>query len=153
MKKLNSAFITTLILLLGFSVNASAEVRAEGAWVRGTVSQQKATGAFMTLQSSKATQLISASSPSADVVEVHEMIMEGNMMKMRALPALNIPANAPVQLKPGSYHIMLMNLKKPLKEGESVAISLNFIDADKLKHTVDVLAPVRAMTMQHHDMH
>ena len=137
---------TTIFASLLLSTAAFAEVTIDGAWVRGTVSQQKATGAFMTIKSSKATQLVSASSPSADVTEVHEMVMDGNVMKMRAMTSLNIPANSPVELKPGSYHIMLMNLKKPLAEGEKVAITLNFADADKQKQTLEIQAPVRPMT-------
>ena len=146
---------STLFAVLTAAVlpsHAFADVSVDGAWVRGTVSQQKATGAFMTLKSNKTTQLISAASPVAEVVEVHEMVMDGNMMKMRALPKLDIPANTPVELKPGSYHIMLMGLKKPLVDGEKVPLTLSFENAAKQKETLEVQAVVRPMTqmpMQH----
>jgi copper(I)-binding protein len=131
-----------------------ADVSVDGAWVRGTVAKQTATGAFMTLKTAKATQLISAASPIAEVVEVHEMVMDGNMMKMRAMPKLDIPANTPIELKPGSYHIMLMGLKKPLVDGEKVPLTLSFENTAKQKEILEVQAIVRPMTqmpMQHHN--
>ncbi|MEY4592469.1 MAG: hypothetical protein RIR18_1364 [Pseudomonadota bacterium] len=149
--KLISALFATFATLT-LASQAFAEVSVDGAWVRGTVAKQTATGAFMTLKTAKATQLISAASPVAEVVEVHEMVMDGNMMKMRALPKLDIPANTPVELKPGSYHIMLMSLKKPLVDGEKVPLTLHFENAAKQKETLEVNAVVRPMTqmpMQH----
>ena len=145
MKRLHTTLLCTL---LATSLPAMAEVTAEGAWVRGTVAKQTATGAFMTLKSNKATQLVSASCPVAGVTEVHEMAMEGNVMKMRAMAALDVPANTPVELKPGSYHIMLMSLKRPLEAGEKVPVTLTFVDAAKKKETLEVQAEVRVMTAQ-----
>ena len=149
---MHTKLISALLAALALSSHAFADVIAEGAWVRGTVAKQTATGAFMTLKTAKATQLISAASPVAEVVEVHEMVMDGNMMKMRALAKLDIPANTPVELKPGSYHIMLMGLKKPLVDGEKVPLTLNFENAAKQKEKLELQAEVRPMTqmpMQH----
>jgi hypothetical protein len=80
------------------------------------VAQQKATGAFMQIVSQQGGRLVQASSPVAAVVEIHEMTMENNVMKMRAIPGLDLPAGKPVDLKPGGYHVMLMDLK-PLLSG------------------------------------
>lgn len=91
----------------------AAPVAAEGAWARASVPGQKATGAFMRLTASEATRLVRAESPAAGVTEVHEMKMEGDVMKMRAVPALDLPAGKAVELKPGGYHVMLMDLKAP----------------------------------------
>jgi periplasmic copper chaperone A len=149
--KLISVLFATFATLT-LASHAFADVSVDGAWVRGTVAKQTATGAFMTLKTAKATQLISAASPVAEVVEVHEMVMDGNMMKMRAMPKLDIPANTPVELKPGSYHIMLMGLKKPLVDGEKVPLTLNFENAAKQKEKLEIQAEVRPMTqmpMQH----
>ena len=149
---MHTKLISALLAALALSSHAFADVSAEGIWVRGTVAKQTATGAFMTLKTAKATQLISAASPVAEVVEVHEMVMDGNMMKMRALAKLDIPANTPVELKPGSYHIMLMGLKKPLVDGEKVPLTLNFENAAKQKEKLELQAEVRPMTqmpMQH----
>ena len=80
----------------------------------------------------------------AGVVEIHEMAMDGNVMRMRAVPALELPAGKAVELKPGGYHVMLMDLKKPLAAGETVPISLVIETAGK-RETVEVKAPVRPM--------
>ena len=127
------------------SLSALAQTSVREAWVRGTVAQQKATGAFMQITSTGGGKLLSVSSPAAGVVEVHEMAMEGNTMKMRALAALDLPAGKAVELKPGGYHVMLMDLKAPLKAGDLVDLSLLIEAADGKRETLLVKAPVRAL--------
>ena len=146
--------IRTLVLLAAIATSglAHAEVTVKEPWVRATVAQQKATGAFMTLTSSGDAKLISASSPLAGVVEVHEMAMEGDVMRMRAVTDLKLPAGKPVELKPGGYHVMLMGLKQPLKAGDTVPVTLVIEGKDQKRETIEVQAPVRALggqMMQH----
>jgi VCBS repeat-containing protein len=133
---------------------AQAQTTVADAWVRGTVAQQKATGMFAKITSASGGKLVAASSPAAGVVEVHEMAMEGTTMKMRALAnGLVLPAGQTVELKPGGYHVMLMDLKQPLKEGETVTVSLVIEGKDGQRETVEVKAPVRplgAAGMQQH---
>jgi copper(I)-binding protein len=74
------------------------------------------------------------------------MTMDGGMMKMRAIPQIALPAGKPVTLGPGGYHVMLMDLAQPLKEGETVPVTLTFADKDGRRTTQDVKAPVRALT-------
>ena len=125
---------------------ALAQTTVKDAWVRGTVAQQKASGAFFQINSASGGKLISASSPMAGVVEIHEMSMDGSTMKMRALPnGLDLPSGKTVELKPGGYHVMLMDLKAPLKAGESVELSLVVEDKDGKKETIAVKAPVRPL--------
>lgn len=124
---------------------AQAQVTVKDAWVRATVPQQKATGAFMQLQSTKDTKLVSASSPLTPNVEVHEMAMQDNVMKMRQVPAIELPAGKVVALKPGSYHVMLMNLQKPVSVGDTVSLTLSFEGKDGKRETVEVQAPVRPL--------
>ncbi len=124
---------------------AQAQVKIEDAWVRGTVAQQKASGAFMRLTPSQDTRLVSASSPVAGVVEVHEMAMDKDVMRMRAVPALALIAGKTTELKPGGYHVMLMDLKQPLKAGDTVPLTLVFEDAAKVRTSQTVQAPVRAL--------
>ena len=124
---------------------AQAQVTVKDAWVRATVPQQKATGAFMQLQSTKDTKLVSASSPLTPNVEVHEMAMQDNVMKMRQVPAIELPAGKVVELKPGSYHVMLMNLQKPVSVGDTVSLTLSFESKDGKRETVEVQAPVRPL--------
>jgi len=121
-------------------------VTAKDAWVRGTVAGQTATGAFLELKASEHAALLSVSSPIAGTVEVHEMSMDKGVMKMRAISRLDLPAGKAVALKPGSYHIMLMDLKQALKKGDSVPLTLKIEGKDKKLSTLEVKAEVRELT-------
>ena len=121
-------------------------VTVKDVWARGTVAGQSATGAFMTLTSGENAALVGASSPVAGVVEVHEMSMDNGVMKMRAVPRLELPAGKSVALKPGGYHIMLMDLKRPLNNGEGLPLVLKLEGKDKKISTLEVKAEVRALT-------
>ncbi len=124
---------------------ASAQVAVKDAWVRATVPQQKATAAFMQLTATQDSKLISVSTPAVPVVEVHEMRMEAGVMKMRAVPSLALPAGKTVALTPGGYHVMLMDLKQPMKAGEAVPLSLVVENATGQRQTIEVRAEVRSM--------
>jgi copper(I)-binding protein len=130
---------------LCFALPAAAQVTVTDPWVRGTVAGQLATGAFMQLKSAKTARLVEARSPVAGVVEIHEMTMENNIMRMRAMPALELPAGRAVELKPGGYHVMLMDLNRQLKEGETVPVTL-VVERDGKRETIEVKAAVRAPT-------
>ncbi|HLO96805.1 MAG TPA: copper chaperone PCu(A)C [Burkholderiaceae bacterium] len=137
--------LLTGLALCAAALAAQAQVTVKDAWVRATVAQQKSTGAFMQLSSAKAVKLVSVSSPVAGVAEVHEMKMDAGVMKMRALEALDLPAGQAVELKPGSFHLMLMELKSAIKEGDTVPLSLVFEGADRKRETVEVKASARGM--------
>lgn len=128
---------------------AIAQVTVNDAWVRGTVAGQSATGAFMQLASAADTTLVAVTSPVARVVEIHSMAHEGGVMKMRAIAVLPVPAGKPVNLAPGGYHVMLMDLVQPLKEGEKVPLTLTFADKSGKKTTQNVTATVRALATAH----
>lgn len=133
-------------LLLALTVLASvahAQVTVDKAWVRTTVAQQTTTGAFMTITSAQGGKLVSATSPVAAAVEVHEMKMDGNVMKMRPVDALPLPAGKPVELKAGAYHMMLTGLKAPVKFGDVVPIRLVIEDAAGKRQTVEVKATAK----------
>jgi copper(I)-binding protein len=114
-------------------------------WVRATVPQQQASGAFMTLVAPRGARLLEARSPVAGVVEIHEMAMVDNVMRMRPITALDLPAGTPVALRPGGYHVMLMSLKQTLVAGETVPITLVIETADRKRETVEVKAPIRPL--------
>jgi copper(I)-binding protein len=127
-------------------------VDVQGSWARATVPGQKASGAFMKLTSPTDATLISVASPVAGVVQVHEMKMDGDVMKMRPLDGgLSLPAGKTVELKPGGYHIMLMDLKVPLVKDTTIPLTLVFMDArgaqtrTELKLPVSVAAPMAHM--------
>jgi len=137
-----------LLVLSGLALAAQlacAQTTVKDPWERGTVVQQKATGAFMQLTSTPGGKLVSAQSPVAGVVEIHEMAMEGSVMKMRAIPGLDLPAGKAVDLKPGGYHVMLMDLKQQLKEGDTVALTLVVEGKGGKRETLEVKAPVKAL--------
>ncbi len=133
-------------LVLGLAASAAAQVSISDAWVRGTVPGQQATGAFMRLRSATGSALVALESPVARRAEIHEMRMEGDVMRMRAVPRLELPAGQVVELKPGGYHVMLMNLNAPLAPGESVPIRLRFQGKDGKPQEVEVKAEVRDLT-------
>lgn len=138
--------LTGLALAL-LTVLASAQpvVKVEKPWVRGTVPGQPATGAFMQLSTTSPLRLVEARSPVAGVVEIHEMAMVGDVMKMRPIAGLDLPVGRTTELKPGGYHVMLMSLKQTLKGGDSVPITLVFQDGSGQRHSQDIVAPVTAL--------
>lgn len=119
-----------------------AAVQVEGAWARATVPGQKGTGAFMSLTAAQATRLVGVASPVAGVAELHEMKMVGDVMKMSAIAGLDLPAGQAVLLKPGSYHLMLMDLKRPLAKDSTVPVTLRFKDAKGVESQLEVFLPV-----------
>jgi len=132
------------------AVNPAAAVQAQGAWARATVAGQKGTGAFMKLSSPVALRLVRAESPVAGVVEIHEMKLEGDTMRMRAMPnGLELPAGQTVELRPGGNHVMLMDLKQPLAEGTTVPLTLYFADAQGAQSTLALQVPVMMMPSGH----
>ena len=118
-------------------------VDVKNAWVRASVQGQKATGAFMQLTASQPTTLVGVASPVAGVAEVHEMKMEGDVMRMRALSqGLPLPAGKPVALTPGGYHVMLMDLKATLPKDSTIPLTLTFKDAKGVESRVELKLPV-----------
>jgi copper(I)-binding protein len=144
---------------LGAACAASAfaqNVTITDAWARATVPGQKATGAFMKLTAKENAKLVGVSSPVAGVAEIHEMKMDKDIMKMAALPnGLDLPAGKAVELKPGSYHVMLMDLKAPILKDSTVPVTLVFLDAKGVKTNIEVKLPVSAQmpAMAHDRMH
>lgn len=127
------------------ATTAQAQVTVGDPWVRATVPQQTGTGAFMRLTSEAASALVQAQSPVARLVEIHELAMENNVMKMRQVPRIELPAGKTVELMPGGYHIMLIDLHGQVKEGDRVPLTLTFESADGVRSTVEVQAPVKPL--------
>jgi periplasmic copper chaperone A len=141
---LRTASLSTLIALSCAAVQAQT-VDVKDAWARASVPGQMATGAFMKLTAKEATTLVAASSPAAGVTEVHEMKMDSGIMKMRAVQGgLPLPAGQAVELKPGGYHVMLMDLKGPLLKDSKVPVTLVFKNAKGVESKVELSVPVAA---------
>ena len=135
---------SALVMGIVFAASAFAQnIIVTNSWVRATVQGQKATGAFMTVTAKENSKLVAASTPVAGIVEIHEMKMDKDVMKMSALPnGLDLPAGKAVDLKPGGFHIMLMDLKLPLNKDVSVPLTLTIQDVAGKKSQQTVQVPV-----------
>ena len=143
-----------VLALSGLALPALADTTVSDAWVRASVPHQQATGAFMTLTASDDSKLLGVSSPVAKTVQVHEMTMNGEVMGMRQVPSVALPAGKAVSLDPSGLHVMLMGLVEQVKEGQQVPLTLTVEDSQGQRQTLQVQAPVRALTAgTGHDMH
>lgn len=142
---MNRSLLTLLAAGL-FCTGALAQVTVTDPWVRATVPQQKSAGAFLRVQSVLDARLVGVSSPVAGRAELHEMAMENNTMRMRQVDAIALPAGKSVNLASGGYHVMFFDLKRQLKEGEKVPLTLLLQDAAKKSSSVTVEAQVRPLT-------
>jgi periplasmic copper chaperone A len=130
-----------LVFLAGSGLATAQAPAVDAPWARPTAPGAKVGGAFMTLVGGKdADRLLAGSSPAAAAVELHTHVMDGGVAKMRAVPAIEVPAGGRVELKPGGLHIMLINLKAPLKAGETVPLKLRFEKAGEVEVKVAVAA-------------
>ncbi len=137
-------FLLAVVAFTAAIATAQAqEVSIKDAWIRGTVQGQSATGAFMELTGKSNARLVGAASPVARVVEVHNMKVENGIMKMFPVDGVDLPAGKPVKLAPGGYHVMLMNLQKPLNAGDKVPLKLTFELANKKREIIDLQVDVR----------
>lgn len=123
---------------------STSPLKVEAAWVRASVPGQAGTGAFMRLTATEPMTLVGVASPVAGVAEVHEMKLEGDVMRMRAIPSLTLPAGKAVELRPGGHHLMLMDLKAPLKPDTRVPLTLLLRDAKGAERRVELQAAVSA---------
>ncbi len=124
---------------------ALAQTTVTDGWVRGMVAPQRATGAFLKITSSQGGKLVAVSTPVARTAEVHEMVMQGDVMAMRAIEALELPAGKTVELKPGGHHLMLMGIEQPLKAGETVPLTLTIEGRDGKRETLQLSVPVKPL--------
>jgi hypothetical protein len=136
------AFAAALLLA---SAGALAQVTVKDAWVRATVPAQKTSGAFLTLISQRDAQIVAVRSPVAATVEMHQMDMRSTTMNMRAVDAIALPAGKTVDFGEAGYHVMLMELRRQLKAGETVPLELLVEEKNKKRLTVTVQAKVRPL--------
>ena len=135
------------LVLLAAVLGASAaqaqanSVKVENAWARATPPRAEVGAVYLTLTASAADRLVGVSTPVASTAEVHEMSVENGVMRMRETPGVMLPAGQPVVLGPGGYHVMLMGLKAPLKQGQTIPLHLTFASSPP----VDAVATVQAI--------
>jgi copper(I)-binding protein len=149
MQAVRVLMIVLALMLVGLPgsevVMAQALPQVSGAWVRGMVAGQSATGAFMTIEAGEPMTLIGARSSAAAAAEVHEMAMEGSVMRMRPVSGIALKPGQRLELRPGGYHLMLTGVKTVLTGGEAIPLQLDFQRPDGRRFTVEVKAEVRAL--------
>ena len=145
------SFIIALTACAASLPSLAANISVTDAWARATMPGQKVSGAYMQIQSDADARLLSVSSPAVPRVEVHEMKMDGDVMRMRELKSVDLPKGKTVSLEPGGFHLMLMKLKKPIAAGELIPLTL-VVESGGKQQAVEVKAEARAMGggMQHH---
>jgi copper(I)-binding protein len=133
-----SCFLAAGLLLCGAAAAQTGAVTVTNAWARATPGGAENGAAYLTIESPTADRLTGAETSVAGKAELHEMKMEGTIMKMRPLTAIDLPASQPVALKPGGVHIMLLGLKAPLLLGQSFRLTLHLEKAGAREVTVAV---------------
>ena len=145
MSRLSAVVAFIWVSFAGATLAQTAVIEIKNAWVRSAVPGQSATGAFMTITHKDGARLVRGASPMAGLTEIHEMKMEGDIMKMRPVPqGVELPAGRAVDLAPGGYHIMLMDLKGSLPSDSVVPITLWFKDAKGVESPLELKLPVAA---------
>ena len=140
--------------LIGMAWQVSAQTQVNDAWVRASVAGQQSTGAFMTLQADSDSKLLSVQSPVANTVQIHQSSMKDDVMSMRQVESVALPAGKPVSFDPHGYHVMLIDLTAQVKEGDKVPLTLIVENAKGEKETIQVQAEARALGMvDHSKMH
>ncbi len=157
MKSVTSSLaIFFAVALLPFSASAQkhdgekSSVVISDAWARTTVPGGRVSAAYMRIRSPAAAKLVKVETPVSEHVELHNMTMQDGVMEMKAMDAIPIPANKPVELKPGGMHVMLLKVSKPINTGDTVPLTLTFEGADKKIFTVQVDAKAQEKAAMHH---
>ena len=151
---MKSKLLVTMCVAMGIALSGTAiaqnasvgSIKIENGYTRATAPGQQVAGGFLKIENKGAAdQLISASSPAAGEVQLHEMAMDGNVMRMRQVKDIALPANGAVELKPGGLHLMFMNIKSPLTVGETVPVKLKFAKAGEVevRLSVNTTAPMK----------
>ncbi|KAF1032013.1 MAG: hypothetical protein GAK37_00604 [Pseudomonas sp.] len=138
--------------LLTLAAHASAQALVSDAWVRATVPGQPSSGAFMTVTADTDSKLLSVASPVAKTVQIHEMSMKDDVMRMGPVDSVALPAGKPVKLDPEGYHVMLIDLTGQIKEGDQVPLTVTVQDAKGGKQVIEVKAQARALNAMDHSM-
>jgi hypothetical protein len=140
--------ILTCLSASAFAAGAADQISVVDPYVRMAPPGTKTTGAFMTIKNAgNDTKLVSAASTVAKVTELHNHINDGGVMRMRQVKEIAVPAKGEAQLKPGGYHVMLIDMQKMLKEGEHVVITLGFADGSSKEVHAPVKRPMAEMPM------
>lgn len=147
-----SLLAASLLFSAGVLAAAADNVSVENPYVRLAPPSAPTTGAFMVIRNNgdKDIKVLKAENPASRLTELHTHLNEGGVMKMRPVPAIEIKAKGEAVLQPGGLHVMLIDLKAPLKEGDVVPITLGFDDGSSKKVEAKVVNPAAMMEHLHH---
>jgi copper(I)-binding protein len=151
-RKTGLAGALVALWLLGAGSIACAELEVSGAWARATMPGQKVAGVYMQLRSDVQSRLVGVKTDAAKTAEVHQMSHEGGVMRMRRLESLDLPAGKTVTLEPGGYHLMLLDILRPLKAGDRVSVTL-VLDEGGKRVELPVQAEVRSVMKEEEHGH
>jgi periplasmic copper chaperone A len=143
--------LITALLSLGSAAFAQTQTapKVEAAWARPTVNGQAGGGGFLKITgTSQPDRLLSITAKISKAVELHSMEMEGNVMRMRQIDAIEIPAGKTVELKPGGLHVMFVGLTQTLKNGATIPLTLRFEKGGEVKVDMKVMNPAGVAAMQ-----
>ena len=137
------------------SLAAAGTISADSAWARASIGKARAGIAYVTLTNTgtQDDRLVGAAAEVSDKVELHTHIRDGDVMRMRQVDGIDLPAGKTVMLEPGGLHVMLIGLRGPLKLGESFPLTLNFEKAGKLTTTVSIQKSAAHRMMNHNKHH
>jgi len=141
-----------LMFSAGVLAGAAEQVSVQNPYVRLAPPNAPATGAFMVIKNNgdKDVKVLKADNPVSRVTELHTHLNEGGVMKMRLVPAIEVKAKGEAVLQPGGLHVMMIDLKAPMKEGDVVPITLTFDDGSSKQIEAKVVRPTASgMPMEH----
>lgn len=141
--------LRTAVACLGLAAStawAQAPIQIEQPWARASVPGQQASGGFLRITAQEPMRLVGVSTPAAGHSELHEMHVEDDVMRMRPVDSLELPAGQAVALKPGGHHLMFMQLLEPLQEGNTISVTLKLQDAQGQPHEHTVQMPIQRFT-------
>jgi copper(I)-binding protein len=129
-----------LLLLCVIATPALGQIKIDDAWARATAPGSKIAAGYMMIRNLSASpdRLVGASSPVAAHVQTHVIVKEGEVFRMREVKGYDVPANGSFELKPGGAHLMLVDVKRPLKEGEKVSLTLRFQRAGEIRAELQI---------------
>ena len=151
MKKLTLLAAGLIASTAAFAGDAD-QVSVQDPYVRLAPPNAPATGAFMVIRNAgdKDVKVVKADNPVSRVTELHTHLNEGGVMKMRPVPAIDVKAKGEAVLKPGGLHVMLIDLKAPMMEGDTVPLTLTFDDGSTKKVDAKVVKPTAAPAPMEH---
>lgn len=138
------ALLGIFLVSRGALAAGTDDVAVSGAWARATVPGQPVAAAYLDISSRQGATLVGVRSDAAGAVQVHSMRDGGGVMRMRQLDRLELPAGQTVRLAPSGTHLMLLDLKRPLRRGDSITLDLTVVDKAGRSRIVHTVAPVRA---------